>query len=43
MQCKVSDQEIKPFMLLGKMPIANSFLDKKNFKRIGGKWISHVK
>jgi hypothetical protein len=43
MQCKVSGQKIKPFMLFGKMPLANGFLDKKNFKRIGGKWISHVK
>ena len=33
MQCKVSDQQIKPFMLFGKMPIANDFLDKKNFKK----------
>jgi hypothetical protein len=43
MQCKVSGQKIKPFMLFGEMPLANGFLDKKNFKRIGGKWISHVK
>ena len=37
MQCKVSGQKIKPLMLFGKMPLANGFLDKKNFKRIGGK------
>ena len=40
MQCKVSDQQIKPFMLFGKMPITNDFLDKKNFKRIVA--ISHT-
>ena len=69
MKYKVSGQKIKPFMSFGKMPMANGFLDKKNFKkhlpniailcswnhkneiirkeknfkRIGGKWISHVK
>ena len=43
MKCKVSDQQIKPFISFGKMPMANGFLDKKNFKRMGEKWISHVK
>tara|TARA_B100000959_G_scaffold102327_1_gene107964 strand:- start:722 stop:871 length:150 start_codon:yes stop_codon:yes gene_type:complete len=43
MKCKVSIKPIKPFILFGKMPLANVFLDKKNFKRIGGKWISHAK
>ena len=31
MKCKVSGQKIKPFMSFGKMPMANGFLDKKNF------------
>ena len=43
MKCKISDQQIKPFMSVGKMPAANGFLDKKNFKRFGGKQLSHVK
>ena len=43
MKCKVSGQQIKPFMSFGKMPMANGFLDKKNFKRFGRKWVSHVK
>ena len=30
MKCKVSGQQIKPFMSFGKMPMANGFLDKKN-------------
>ena len=33
MKCKVSGQQIKPFMSFGKMPMANGFLDKKNFKK----------
>ena len=33
MKCKVSGQKIKPFMSFGKMPMANGFLDKKNFKK----------
>jgi len=33
----VSIKPIKLFILFGKMPLANVFLDKKNFKRIGGK------
>ena len=43
MKCKVSGQQIKPFMSFGKMPMANGFLDKKNFERMGEKQISHVK
>ena len=33
MKCKFSGEKIKPFMSFGKMPMANGFLDKKNFKR----------
>jgi len=33
MKCKVSGQKIKPFISFGKMPMANGFLDKKNFKK----------
>ena len=43
MNCKVSDQQIKPFKSFRKMPMANGFLDKKNFKRFVRKWVSHVK
>ena len=43
MKCRLSDQQIKLFKSFGKMPMANGFLDKKNFKRFGGKWVSHVK
>ena len=32
MQCKVSGKKILPFMSFGKMPMANGFLDKKDFK-----------
>ena len=32
MKCKVSGKEISKFMSLGKMPMANGFIDKKNFK-----------
>ena len=32
MKCKVSGKEISKFMSFGKMPMANGFLDKKNFK-----------
>ena len=31
MKCKVSGKEISKFMTFGKMPMANGFLDKKNF------------
>ena len=33
MRCKVSKLKIKPFMSFGKMPMANGFLRKKNFKK----------
>ena len=33
MICKVTKKKIKPFMSFGKMPIANGFLKKKNFKK----------
>ena len=32
MKCKVSGQQIKPFMSFGKMPLANGFLDKDKFE-----------
>ena len=33
MKCKVSKTKIKPFMSFGKMPMANGFLRKKDFKK----------
>ena len=33
MKCKVSGQQIKPFMSFGKMPMPNGFLDRKNFTK----------
>ena len=33
MRCKISNERIKPFMSFGKMPMANGFLEKKNFKK----------
>ena len=32
MICKLTDKKIKPFMSFGKMPLANGFLDKDEFK-----------
>ena len=32
MKCKLTDKEIKPFLSFGKMPLANGFLDKDEFK-----------
>ena len=32
MKCKITNVEIKPFMSFGKMPAANFFLEKKDFK-----------
>jgi SAM-dependent methyltransferase len=32
MKCKVTNNEIKPFMSFGKMPSANGFLEEKDFK-----------
>jgi len=31
MNCKITNKEIKPFMSFGKMPIANGFIEKKDF------------
>ena len=31
MRCKITNKEIKPFMSFGKMPIANGFIEKKDF------------
>ena len=31
MYCKFSKKKINPFMSLGKMPIANGFIEKANF------------
>ena len=33
MICKITGKKIKPFMSFGKMPIANGFLRKKDFKK----------
>ena len=33
MICKITQKKIKPFMSFGKMPIANGFIKKKNFKK----------
>jgi SAM-dependent methyltransferase len=32
MKCKITSSEMSPFMSFGKMPIANGFLQKENFK-----------
>ena len=32
MRCKISSEKIEPFMTFGKMPLANGFLEKKDFK-----------
>ena len=32
MKCKLTDKKIKPFMSFGKMPLANSFLTKDEFR-----------
>ena len=32
MKCKITNKKVKPFMSFGKMPIANGFLRKSNFK-----------
>ena len=31
MKCKITSEKIKPFMTFGKMPLANGFLDKRDF------------
>ena len=33
MHCKITKKKIKPFMSFGKMPIANGFLKKSQFKK----------
>jgi methylation protein EvaC len=33
MICKITGKKIKPFMSFGQMPIANGFINKKNFKK----------
>ena len=33
MKCKITGKKLKPFMSFGKMPIANGFLNKKDFKK----------
>ena len=32
MKCKITNKKLEPFMSFGKMPIANGFLSKENFK-----------
>ena len=31
MKCKITSEAIEPFMTFGKMPLANGFLEKKDF------------
>jgi len=31
MNCKITNKKMTPFMSFGKMPIANGFIEKKNF------------
>ena len=31
MKCKITEKKIEPFMSFGKMPIANGFLEEKDF------------
>ena len=33
MKCKITGKKIVPFMSFGKMPIANGFLNKKDFDK----------
>ena len=33
MICKITNKRIRPFMTFGKMPIANGFLKKRDFKK----------
>jgi methylation protein EvaC len=33
MKCKITNSEINPFMSFGKMPIANAFIKKEDFKK----------
>ena len=34
MKCKITNEEIKPFMSFDKMPPVNCFLEKKDFKNV---------
>ena len=34
MKCKITNEEIKPFMSFDKMPPVNGFLEKKDFKNV---------
>ena len=31
MKCKITNEKVEPFMTFGKMPLANGFIDKKDF------------
>ena len=33
MKCKITGDKITPFMSFGKMPLANGFIEKDNFKK----------
>ena len=33
MKCKITGDKINPFMSFGKMPLANGFIEKDNFKK----------
>jgi Hypothetical methyltransferase. len=33
MKCKITNAPLEPFMSFGKMPIANGFIDEKNFSK----------
>ena len=33
MKCKITGDDISPFMSFGKMPLANGFIEKKNFSK----------
>ena len=33
MRCKITNKIIEPFMDFGKMPIANGFIEEKNFSK----------
>ena len=34
MKCKITNEEIKPFMSFDKMPSVNGFLERKDFKNV---------
>ena len=33
MKCKITNEPITPFMSFGKMPIANGFIERKDFSK----------